>query len=98
MRVYPQFSSRISVTLVKINISCLIVNQGKNTFELVGTVLKVPITPKTFYTKLNCCVMLSKVVEEVFLVETGFFSEFLKYGFSAPQVGERRTGISELQP
>ena len=43
--------------------------------------------------------MLSKIAEEVvFLVETGFFSDFVKYSFSAPQVGERKTGISELQP
>lgn len=43
--------------------------------------------------------MLSKIAEVVvILVKTGFFSEFLKYGFSAPQVGERKTGINELQP
>ena len=40
MRGYPQFSCRISVTLVKIYISCIIINRGKNIFELVGTVLK----------------------------------------------------------
>ena len=90
---YPQFSSWISVTLVKIYISCLIINHGKNTFELVDTISIVPITPKTFFAKVNCCVMLSKIAVVVILVKTGFFSEFLKYGFSAPQVGERKTGI-----
>ena len=29
--------------LVKIYISCIIINRGKSTFELVGTVLKVPL-------------------------------------------------------
>ena len=74
---YPQFSSWISVTLVKIYISCLIINHGKNTFELVDTI----------------SIVLSKIALVVILVKTGFFSEFLKYGFSAPQVGERKTGI-----
>ena len=36
---YPLFSFWISVTLVKIYVSCIIINRGKNTFELVGTVL-----------------------------------------------------------
>ena len=40
MRGYPQFPFWISITLVKIYISCIIINGGKNTFELVGTVLK----------------------------------------------------------
>ena len=40
MRGYPQFSFRISIALVKINISWIIISRGKNTFELVGTVLK----------------------------------------------------------
>ena len=40
MRGYPQFSFWISITLVKIYISCIITHRGKNTFELVGTVLK----------------------------------------------------------
>ena len=35
----PQFSFWISITLVKIYLSCIITNRGKNTFELVGTVL-----------------------------------------------------------
>ena len=39
MRGYPQFSFWISVALVKIYISCIIITRGKNTFELVGTVL-----------------------------------------------------------
>ena len=38
-RWYPQFSCWISITLVKIYLSCIIINRGKNTFELVGTVL-----------------------------------------------------------
>ena len=39
MRGYPQFSFCISIwiTLVKIYISCTIINLGKNTFELVST-------------------------------------------------------------
>ena len=41
MRGYPQFSFWISITLVKIYISCIIINRGKNTFELVGTVFKI---------------------------------------------------------
>ena len=36
---YLQFSFSISITPVKIYISCIIINQGKNTFELVGTIL-----------------------------------------------------------
>ena len=43
MRGYPQFSFSISITLVKIYISCIIINRDKNTFELVGTVLKCRI-------------------------------------------------------
>ena len=41
MRGYPQFSFWISIALVKIYISCIIINPGKSTFELVGTVLNV---------------------------------------------------------
>ena len=41
MRGYPQFSFWISITLVKIYIPCLIINRGKNTIELVGTVLNL---------------------------------------------------------
>ena len=40
---YPQFSFWISMALVKIYISWIIINRGKNTFELVGTVLKLII-------------------------------------------------------
>ena len=40
MRGYPQFSFSISIKLVKIYISRIIINRGKNTFELVGTALK----------------------------------------------------------
>ena len=43
MRGYPQFSFWISIVLVKIYVSWVIINRGKNTFELVGTVLKLPI-------------------------------------------------------
>ena len=39
MRGYPQFSFWISITFVKIYIPCVIINRGKNTIELVGTVL-----------------------------------------------------------
>ena len=39
MRGYPQFSFWISIALDKIYISCKIISRGKNTFELVGTVL-----------------------------------------------------------
>ena len=39
MRGYPQFSFRISITLVKIYIPCVIINRGENTIELVGTVI-----------------------------------------------------------
>ena len=39
MRGYPQFSFWISITLIKIYISCIIINRGKSIFELVGTVL-----------------------------------------------------------
>ena len=41
MRGYPQFSFWISITLVKIYFSCIIEKRGKDTFELVGTVLNV---------------------------------------------------------
>ena len=41
MRSYPQFSFVILMTLVKIYISYIIINRGKNTFESVGTVLKL---------------------------------------------------------
>ena len=37
---YLQFSFWISVTLIKIYLSFIIINRGKNTFKLVGTVLK----------------------------------------------------------
>ena len=40
MRGYPQFSLWISIALAKIYISCIIITEGKNTFELVGTALK----------------------------------------------------------
>ena len=37
---YPQFSFWISIALVKIYVSYVIINRGKNTFELVGAVFK----------------------------------------------------------
>ena len=42
MHGYPKFSFWISLTLVKIYLSCITINWGKNTFELVGPVLKFP--------------------------------------------------------
>ena len=45
MRGYPQFSFWISITLVKIYLSCIITNRGKNTFESVGTVLNTATPP-----------------------------------------------------
>ena len=48
MRGYPQFSFWISITLVKIYISCIIVNRGKNTLKFVGTVLKVSSIQASF--------------------------------------------------
>ena len=45
MRGYPQFSFWISIILGKIYLSCIIINRGKNTFELVGTVLKLEELP-----------------------------------------------------
>ena len=38
-----QFSFSISITLVEIYISRIIINRGKNTFELVGPVFKVSV-------------------------------------------------------
>ena len=35
----PPFSFWISITLVKTYLFCIIINRGKHTFELVGTVL-----------------------------------------------------------
>ena len=39
MRGYSPFFGGISIPLVKIYISYIIINRGKNTFELVGTVI-----------------------------------------------------------
>ena len=39
MRGYTEFSFWILIALVKIYIPCIIINRGKNTFELVGTIL-----------------------------------------------------------
>ena len=49
MRDYPEFSFWISITLVKIYISCIIIKRGKNTIEFVGTVLKVAETSELCY-------------------------------------------------
>ena len=46
--VISQFSFWISITLVKIYIPCVIINGGKNTIELVGTVLN-NIETKSIY-------------------------------------------------
>ena len=40
MRGYLQVSFSISISLVKIYISHITIYQGKNPFELVGTILK----------------------------------------------------------
>ena len=45
MRGYLQFSFWISITHVRIYISCIVINRGKNIFELEGTVLKL-LNPK----------------------------------------------------
>ena len=50
MRGYPQFSFWISITLVKIYIPCVIINQGKNTIELVGTILNGFLASKVMVT------------------------------------------------
>ena len=55
MRGYPQFSFWISIALVKIYISCIIINRGKNTFELVGTVLKGCVRVKDKTENLKKC-------------------------------------------
>jgi len=49
MRGYPQFSFWISKALVNIYISSIIINRGKITFELVGTVLKGFFPTNDFY-------------------------------------------------
>ena len=40
MRGYPQFSFWILITLVEICFSRMFIKPRKNTFELVGTILK----------------------------------------------------------
>ena len=40
---YARFSHWISITLVKVYISLIIINLGKNTFELVGPFFKIAI-------------------------------------------------------
>ena len=39
----------ISITLGKIYVSCIIINRGKNSFELLGTFLKLQPTPVHHY-------------------------------------------------
>ena len=46
--VTPNFLFWISITLVKIYISCIIINRGKNIFELVGTVLEIAVLEVIF--------------------------------------------------
>ena len=55
MRGYPQFSFWISIKLVKICFSRIFSKPRKNTFELVGTVLKklINILWDTFQQKSN---------------------------------------------
>ena len=51
----PQFSFWISITLGKIYLSRIIINRGKNTFELVGTVLKhKPVSYHNNYNTVPC--------------------------------------------
>ena len=50
---YPQFSFWISTALVNIYISCIIINRGKTTFELVGTVLKCLVRSRDTYKRSN---------------------------------------------
>ena len=56
---YPPFSFLISITLVKIYISHIIINRGKNTFELVGTVLKSTYKNRFADKSLNCLCQIS---------------------------------------
>ena len=58
MRGYPQFSFWISITLGKIYLSCIIINRGKNTIELVGTVR----SPSGAYNSTVFGVFTSKVI------------------------------------
>ena len=51
MRSYSQFSPWIAIILVKIYIFCIIINRDKNTFELVGTVLKCAIMANVLHLK-----------------------------------------------
>ena len=65
MRGYPQFSFWISIVLVKIYISCIIINRGKNTFELVGTVLKTAAATKASHwnralRQVNCFAIIPR--------------------------------------
>ena len=45
----PPISFSISITLVKIYISHIVINWGKNNFELVGTILKKGGKWDTYY-------------------------------------------------
>ena len=48
---------------------------------------------------MNGCVMLSKISKTLlFLVKTGIFYEFSKFGLSAPRPGEGKTGTSDVKP
>ena len=67
---YPQFSFWISITLVKICLSCIFSKPRKNTFELVGTVLNFykfppPPTPSHTYRFPNVDRMSSVLFKSV---------------------------------
>ena len=70
MRGYPQFSFWISITLVKIYIPCVVINRGKNTIELVGTVLKLPLCDKcdNCHFVINVSVIVSIILSSNFTV------------------------------
>ena len=66
----------------------------------LNLLLKVPITPKIFCGPNEwLCPWLSKISKKfLFLVKTGIFYEFSKFGLSAPRPGERKTGTSDVKP
>ena len=65
MRGYPQFSFWISITLVKIYIPCVIINRGKNTIELVGTVLRRIDKEQSLENSPNLQMELKPLLEKV---------------------------------
>ena len=70
MRGYSQFSCWISIALVKMYISCIIINRGKNTIELVGSVLKIDDCR-------NCLLSLNLVNSRCFLNKNEFYFRYL---------------------